>query len=295
MTKIKVFNYNRDKYVEVEVEHVSDTEYIKIKQHFIGLLTEKQAYDAIANAFVFAVKVCPKANPSDVWQHIIYRTFIETGRNEQSWKRASGQGFEWALAKIYNPILAKYNIRLVVLGKNNAMKALKEMNLEKIIEPSKMDIAVEGNCTTGKEDWKIFGVIHAKTSIAERIKDDAPASREIMQKGFLSAAVTLDSKSFPPPHGDGINHGELGGRTIASGLKPGQPKRNYFEKDGDFTNGYSYNLRTPESPAETPSGSRIKTLPLTGHQPDVFVNDLVSFWQKSKQSICKKVKSNVLD
>ncbi|MBI4645495.1 MAG: hypothetical protein HY738_02600 [Bacteroidia bacterium] len=161
------------------------------------------------------------------------------------------------------------------------------MKLIKKIEPSKIDIAIEGNCDMNGADWRIFGVVHSKTSIAERIKDDAPASRIIMKKGFLSVAATLDSKSFPPPHGDGVNHGELGGRTFATGMKENQPKRNYFEKDGDFTNGYSYNLRTPESPEKTKSGSRIKTLSFSENQPDVFVQDIVNFWNSKRTEICK--------
>jgi len=277
MVWIKVYSYKRDKSVDVEIQNVSDENYKLIQEKFIILLSEQRAFHAIADAFVYAVQLCPSANPSDIWQHIIYRTYIGQGNNEQSWKRASGQGFEEAFAAIYNPRLAEYGVRLVVLSKSSALRALKEMKLEKKIVPSKIDIAIEGNCKPKGNEWRIFGVVHSKTSIAERIKDDAPASRIIMKKGFISVAATLDSKSFPPPHGDGINHGELGGRTIGAGLKPDQPKRNYFEKDGDFTNGYSYNLRTPESPLKTKSGNRIKTLSFSEKQPDAFVSDVVSF------------------
>ena len=289
MVKIKVYSFKRDEYIKVDVEHVPDKSYKIIKEKFIRLLKVKRAFEAIAEAYVYAVQLCPKANPSDVWQHIIYRIYIEQGNNEQSWKRASGQGFEEAFAKIYNPRFVIYNIRLVVLSKNSAKRVLKEMKLDKKIEPSKIDLAIEGNCSPKGNEWRIFGVIHCKTSIAERIKDDAPASKIIMKKGFLSVAVTLDSKSFPPPHGDGINYGELGGRTIASGLRPNQPKRNYFEKDGDFTNCYSYNLRTPESPMKTPSGSRIKALSFIENQPDEFVQDVITLWKRKREDICKSM------
>jgi hypothetical protein len=289
MVHIKIYSYKRDKNVIVDVANVPDESYKKIKKHFTQLLKKKKAFEAIADAYVYAIELCPAANPSDIWQHIIYRTYMDAGNNEQSWKRASGQGFEYAFSKIYNPRLAVYGIRLVVLSKSSAQKALKEMKLDGKIEPSKMDIAIEGNCDLQGNEWRIFGVIHGKTSLAERIKDDAPASRVIMEHGFISIAATLDSKSFPPPHGDGVNHGELGGRTFASGLKENQPKRNYFEKDGDFTNGYSYNLRTPESPVITPSGSRIKTLSFAEKQPDEFVNDVQTFWLAIKAEICKKM------
>ena len=289
MVKINVHSYKRDKSVIVDVADVSDESYNLIKTNFLQLLSKQKAFEAIAEAYVYTVELCPTANPSDLWQHIIYRIYIDEGNNEQSWKRASGQGFEYAFAQIYNPRLAVYGIRLIVLSKSSSEKALKEMQLDGKIEPSKMDIAIEGICNTQDDEWRIFGVIHAKTSLAERIKDDAPASRIIMEHGFISIATTLDSKSFPPPHGDGVNHGELGGRTVATGLKENQPKRNYFERDGDFTNGYSYNLRTPPSPPITHSGSRIKTLSFSETQPDEFVRDIQTFWIAVKAEICAKM------
>jgi hypothetical protein len=43
------------------------------------------------------------------------------------------------------------------------------MKLKGKIEPSKMDIAIEGNCNPLGEEWRIFGVVHGKTSLAERV------------------------------------------------------------------------------------------------------------------------------
>ncbi|MEP6683927.1 MAG: hypothetical protein ABJA35_11735 [Parafilimonas sp.] len=177
MARIKVYSYKRDKHVFVEIENVLDKEYELIKANFLRLLEDQKPYKAISDAFVYAVELCPMANPSDIWQHIIYRTYIDEGNNEQSWKRASGQGFEVAFAKIYNPRFSVYGIRLVVLSKSTAIKALKEMMLFGKIEPSKMDIAIEGNCDLQGNEWRIFGVIHGKTSLAERIKDDAPGKQ----------------------------------------------------------------------------------------------------------------------
>lgn len=282
---VKVYSFDRSTSVDVEVEHVTEQEYAAIKKEFETHLQAGQAYVAIAKAFALAINLCPQANPSDIWQHIIYRIFIEGGRNEQSWKRASGQAFETAFAEIYNPRLSPYGIRLVVLSSTSANRALEEMNLLGKIAPSKMDIAIEGYCAD-HDQWKIFGVVHGKTSIAERIKDDAPASHVIMQAGFFSVLATLDSKSFPPPHGNGINYGELGGRTAGQVRSIAQPKRGYFEVDGDFNFGYSYNLRTPESPEVTQSGSRIKTLSFSMEQPDAFVLDTKDFWEKEKERIC---------
>lgn len=286
MIDITLYSPDNQTSVVVRIENISTAQYTSIKNDLISRLSTEQAYSAIANSFVNAVTLCPQANPSDIWQHIIYRTYLSTGKNEQSWKRASGQAFEVALATIYNPRLAQYGIRLIVLSKNSAELALEEMDLSGVIAPSKMDIAVEGNCSNANPDWKIFGVIHMKASIAERIQDDAPASRAIMQKGFFSGLVTLDSKSFPPPHGNGINYGELGGRTDGNEAQRLQIKRNIFEVDGSFNVGISFNLRTPASVGNTASGCKIKTLSFNMPQPDELVQELVNFWNTIKNRIC---------
>lgn len=289
MIKIKIYSYDRKSNVDVELDNIDETQYRSIQKELLEKLSNEQAYGAISHAYIYAVNLCPKANPSDLWQHIIYRTFTDNGKNEQSWKRASGQAFENAFVELYNSHLANYGIRLVVLSSTTANQALEEMGLKGAIAPSKMDIAIQGNCGLAEAKWKIFGVVHAKTSIAERIKDDAPASKIIMEKGFLSVLVTLDSKSFPPPHGDGVNHGELGGRTFGQKKTGPQPKRDYFEIDGDFHFGYSYNLRTPPTIGETRSGSKIKTLSFNLSQPDGFVKDVTEYWKKVKNNICAKI------
>jgi hypothetical protein len=286
LVEITLYSPDNQTSVVVQLENISTTEYAAIQGDLIARLQNEQAFSAIAHSFVNAVTLCPQANPSDIWQHIIYRTYISSGRNEQSWKRASGQGFEEALAEIYNPRLIQYGIRLIVLSRTTATKALGELGLTGIIAPSKMDIAIEGNCNSEYPNWKIFGVLHMKASIAERIQDDAPASRALMEKGFFSGLVTLDSKSFPPPHGNGINYGELGGRVEGNEVKRLQIKRNIFEIDGAFNVGISFNLRTPPSIGETQSGCRIRTLSFNMPQPDEFVQELVNFWNSIRERIC---------
>ncbi|MBK8286488.1 MAG: hypothetical protein IPK97_17365 [Ahniella sp.] len=97
----------------------------------------------------------------------------------------------------------------------------------------------------------IFGGLHAKASLAERVSDDVPCSLAMMTKGMVSYLVTLDAKSFPPPSGDLVNRGELG--------RPDAPsdKRNYVEQHGSFSACFSYNLRTVPSDPKTASGRRI--------------------------------------
>jgi hypothetical protein len=270
--------------VWVAVDCVSQKEYEEIQQYLREQLVTKRHFESIAKSFLFAIECCPLANPSDLWQHIIYRTYLQTGLSEQSWKRASGQAFEHAFAAIYNPRLAEHGIRLVVLSPTQIALVLKEMGISSQVGQSKLDIAVIGQCGRRfANSWRLIGGIHAKASIAERISDDEPASKAMIAKGFFSAIVTLDSKSFPPPHGDAINRGELGMP------RPGKraDKRDYFEEHGSFDACYSYNLRTPPSPSMTRSGSRINTLSFSERQPDSFVTDVVSKWNEVRDRYCK--------
>jgi len=99
--------------------------------------------------------------------------------------------------------------------------------------------------------------------LAERVSDDIPASRIMMAEKFLSILSTLDVKSFPPPHGDLVNRGELGSPTNPS------DKRRYVEEHSDFSACFSYNTRTIPSPPITRSGKRIYVVDLNDN-PDVF-------------------------
>jgi hypothetical protein len=92
----------------------------------------------------------------------------------------------------------------------------------------------------------------------------------------------MDVKSFPPPHGDGVNHGELGGRNFD--VEKARPKRAYIEEAGQFDALFSFNLRTPPSPATTSSGKRIYTLSLTESHPDELVGFVTNEWRRRQSS-----------
>ena len=287
MVQIRIVSTDGQSSVEVEVEQVTGDEYKAVQSRIASNYGHLKNWEAIADAYQYAVTLCPKANPSDVWQHIVYRTYLQLGGSDQSWKRASGQAFENAFVNIYNPLLAQHGIRLAVLSRSSIVQALREMGILGKVGSSKLDIAAEGFCREGK--WVLFGAVHAKVSIAERISDDVPASQAMMGAGYFSCVATLDSKSFPPPHGDGINRGEL--RRDRNGRSD---KRDYFERDGLFHACYSYNTRTPPSDPSTPSGSRIKVLTFTDQQPDDFVQDLVDWWTPQKGELCAKPETEVL-
>lgn len=168
-----------------------------------------------------------------------------------------------------------------IVKADEANRALASMGI-KDIRATKVDLFLEGQARTegglfGHENaWVVFGSAHVKSSIAERIQDDVPASRAFMERGLTSIAITMDAKSYPPPHGQCINYGELGGRSVD--VDKQRLKRGYVEVDGQFDALFSYNLRTPPSPQETPSGKRIFTMTMHEPEPDQLVAFLSNQW-----------------
>lgn len=194
----------------------------------------------------------------------------------------SGFALERALVMIYKDRLKPLGIRMHIVKQKQANDALQNIGITGI-QASKVDLFLEGLIVTDRgisgttKEWTVFGSAHVKSSIAERIQDDVPASLAFMDRGYTSIAITMDAKSYPPPHGPGINYGELGGRSL--GVEKDRIKRRYVENDGQFDAMFSYNLRTPESPTSTPSGKRIITLGLYDQQPDKLVTFLNDEWR----------------
>ena len=229
----------------VQIDNVTEQNYKDIVDHFYGLLENPtiKLRDSICTAFCRAVQICPTANPSDLWHHIIYRSFLRYGCSSQSWVRASGEGFELSLMCAFNPYLEKCNIRFrPLISGIDKLNALKEMGIQDKVGGSKIDIAIERKLPSGI--WNIIGGIHAKASLAERVSDDIPASLVMMEYGFISLLVTLDVKSFPPPHGDLVNRGELGT------LENPSDKRKYIEHHGAFSAAFREALKNRLVPGQ---------------------------------------------
>jgi hypothetical protein len=253
----------------VTVKRITDAQVTEIRSRLDELLrTEEQASDAVAKAFFQATEMCRAANPSDIWQHVIYRYLLRCGWGDAKWKRVAGYALERAFVEVYSPRLQQYGIRMKIFPKSRADEFLASIGVD--VRSTKIDLFLE----TGRADsWKVFGAAHVKGSIAERIQDDVPASLALMSCRLLSVGLTLDAKSLPPPHGDCVNYGELGGRSFE--VDKARIKRDYVEKHGQFDGLFSFNLRTPPSGQQTPSGKRIYTLGLHDKQPDQFVSFLI--------------------
>ena len=255
--------------VNVEIEGVTQKQYNEIRGRFRHKARNIGLSDWIAYSFLDAIRRCPSANPSDLWLYAIYMEYVKNIGNEQSWKRASGFAFERVLQRFYFPIFNTRDLEILVLKQKDQMELLSELGLSNVdIPPAKLDMAIKS-----QSSGRTISVLHAKVSLAERISDDAPASRFLMDAGCKSIVMTFDMKHFPPPHGDGVNYGELGGKTKAVDLeRVYQQKRAYIEESGDFDALFSFNKKTPPSPERTNSGKRIHVLTFSDPQPDAFVS-----------------------
>jgi hypothetical protein len=268
--------------VWVDVECITDAELAQFHQELNDRIAAGgQVSDAVANVFAELTKHCPSANPSDLWHHVVYRHLLSQGWSDNRWKRVSGFALERGLQLVYQPRLTPLGIRMHIVNAATANANLAKLGIVGF-QASKFDMFLEGlvqmeDGPLGKVNgWVVFGSAHVKSSIAERIQDDVPASLAFMEHGLTSIAITMDAKSYPPPHGLGVNYGELGGRTI--GVEKDRLKRRYVESDGQFDAMFSFNLRTPESLPNTPSGKRIMTLGMHEQQPDKLVAFLAAQW-----------------
>lgn len=227
--------------------------------------------DTIKNAYLTALRTCPAANASDLWHHVVYRQYCQLFNRyrpqdaKQSWVRASGEALELAVEELYSAVLLEHGIRIqMLISKPRKLAALRAMGIDGVVGSDKLDVALFLDDTD-----TIFGGVHVKASLAERISDDVPCSRAMMNNGYFSPLWTLDVKSFPPPHGDLVNRGELG-----SPITPTE-KRKYVEAHGDFDHLFSANARTIESLSKTTSGKRVILLDLV-NQPDPFAEEVIT-------------------
>jgi hypothetical protein len=230
--------------------------------------------EAICSAFLALVRSAPTANPSDLWHHVVYRLYCEILPNTrqqnppQSWVRSSGDALELFLERWYEPILHPHGVSIsALIGRAQKRAALAQFGISDAVGDSKLDVTLAR--LVAQDERALFGGVHVKASLAERVSDDIPCSRALQRKGFLSPLWTLDVKSFPPPHGDLVNRGELGAPDSPS------EKRKYVEEHGDFDHCYSANTRSVPSAGKTRSGKRVIVLDLA-RQPDQFAKDVTA-------------------
>jgi transcriptional regulator with XRE-family HTH domain len=221
-------------------------------------LTNKR--DSVVKTFFKAIKLWPKANPSDIWSLIISRIYQDpynhpatevNGDFAQSWKRTSGWALEEIFVEHYKKELETNDILIGIFQKESKVELLKKMKLNYAVEPNKADVLL---VNTKKGKYDCFGVVHVKASIAERRQNDQNFSMTLQNKNFFSPFMTMDCKSFPSEYP--LNKGELGGNKEEK-IDTRNDKRKEFEEEGYFSACFSYNTNTNPTLVGQKATSRI--------------------------------------
>lgn len=222
-----------------------------------GLTAPKGRSEAVAIAYLHAVRLWPKINPSDLWTFLINRAYCDRNNHpprdsrlnlEQSWKRTSGWALERVLVRHYGPFLTDKGITLET-GNKLKNKAWFKASKDPRLIPDKADILVTQQL---RQKSSLIGVVHVKASLAERRTDDIPMSLALIEAGILSIFWTMDAKSFPSEIP--INRGEFGPALSA---EDNSEKRKDFEENGYFSACFSYNRNTVSTPKGRSARSRI--------------------------------------
>lgn len=213
--------------------------------------------EAVSALMLNAVKVWPKANPSDLWLFFVHHSYLNRSLHpgaanadlEQSWKRTGGWALETVFLKHYNPFLEGFGLSLEMPKKSDALKLLLEAGVKSHSAAEKADVLI-----LGKEGGRKvpIGVAHVKASFAERRTDDEPLSRELMELGLVSVLLTMDAKATPSP--EPVNKGELGD------FDSNGSKRLDIERERMFQACFSYNSRTVPTRDGAAVAARIETV-----------------------------------
>ena len=247
-----------------------------------GLVSTSGRSNAVAAAFLEAVRQWPKLNPSDIWTFLIHRAYCDRGNHplaairlnlEQSWKRTSGWALERVLVRHYATLLEKSGIVLKI-GLRSEKKEWFDSIGDSRLLPDKADVLVARKLG-GIE--RPVGVIHVKASIAERRTDDVPMSQALMEAGLLSVFWTMDVKSHPSE--TPVNRGEFG---QAENGPARSEKRMDFEENGHFSACFSYNGNTISTPESRKARSRIYVCDF--RDPD---DQFTRFLRRSADQICR--------
>ncbi len=217
--------------------------------------------ESVANTFLRAVELWPRANPSDLWWFLVYRAYCDQYNHPsehsrldftQSWKRTGGWALERILERHYGPTLSVHGINLVIADGERKARLLSRIEIGHRLEADKMDVLL--TVGSGAEE-ELIGVVHVKASFAERRTDDVPMSQALVNAGYISPLWTMDCKSTPATRPR--NRGELGQVFSGHGADGRSAKRKDVEDDGFFSACFSYNKNTVPTPSDYPARARV--------------------------------------
>lgn len=250
---------------------------------FRNKLAAASKRDAVAQSFLDAAARWPQINPSDIWYFIVGQAYLDRFNHpaseartdlSQSWKRTAGWALERLLVDYYNQHLKKLGVQLELPDSHRKQTLLSPLALGADAKPEKADVIAVGTLPNGDEHC--FGVIHVKASFAERRNADVALSRALLQRGYVSSFVTMDSKAIPSEMP--VNRGELGPALTENSEDVRGPKRREIEVERNFDACFSYNRNTTPTPPEQDAAARIFVCDFA-NPDDAFSAHLVAGWR----------------
>lgn len=198
----------------------------KLYQELCRIVESSGRSDAIHYGFKHVLD-STTANPTVLWNGVLRAAYVNTiqDRTLQSWRSASGRGFEKFLSSYYTNLLPD-SLRVMDHTDTEKQEIVETVGIANQVGKSKVDLTIQNK---REGEWYIIGHIAAKTSLRERLSEDQQASKSFIESKLLSVALTLDAQY------------ELGSPSNIT------ENRSLIEERKAFHYLYSFNQRTTES------------------------------------------------
>lgn len=225
------------------------------------LVETESRTQAICDCFQYLI-ANSDMNPTVLWNGILRVAYVNTiqDRTLQSWRSASGSGFERFLSAYYTN-RTQPNIRIEDHTDTEKESVITQLGLTSEVGDSKVDLTIQYK---QNNHWHIVGHIAAKTSLRERLAEDYSASRQFMKKNILSVAFTLDAQY------------ELGSPNSTTENRSLVIDRNAFD--------YLFSLNKQTKPSENTDRYTVQKCTL-GSNTDMFIDTISWLINKTDESL----------
>lgn len=249
----------KDKQKIVEDTGVSEVTVDKVIETFVSGTAKKSKL--ISRGFNTVI-INEDINPSVAWDSVVRPLYILMYDSINSWRSASGSAFRDFILEYYNlRFPPQYQIESV--NNEKARGIIDDIGLQHI-DVKNLDLVIK---VMFKEKWRLLGIIHAHTSLRNRISVVRAASKELINMNILSPVITLDTQQ------------ELKSDSVKN--------RRLIEDENTFSNMYCYNTKVNPTISDV-SDKNIKTL-YVPDENDVFVKDVKSHSMEVSEDLLKEL------
>lgn len=200
-------------------------------------------------------------NPSVAWSSVVQPLYILMYDSMNSWRSASGSAFRDFILEYYNlRFPPQYQIESI--NNDKACSIIDNIGLQ-YLDVKDLDLIIK---VMFEDKWRLLGIIHAHTSLRNRISAVRTASKELIDMNILSPVITLDTQQ------------ELETNSVKN--------RRLIEDENTFSNMYCYNTKVNPTTSDI-SDKNIKTL-YVPDENDVFIKDVKSHSMKIGGDLLKQ-------